>query len=154
MANRAGKLRGERRALVALAVHLAREAGVPWKRLEVIYDRERRQLQRLAEVGLDLMSQKNCLMSQHGDCCQGQTEGRLGAFSSNLVEVDSMGGSPSPAPIVIPAAPTLSDPAVTNAARQEQLNAARARGRGATIITGGQGTTTAPATQSKVLFGS
>jgi hypothetical protein len=157
LSNRVQPLTGERRSLVAIAVHLAHGAGVPWKKLERIYDRERRQLWRLAQEGAALMSQNRPLMSH---LARGHGAGRdrmFDALSSTLAVSDSMGGlfggGSTPAPVAPAAAPTLSDAAVTNAARQEQITAARTRGRAATILTGGMGTTAPAPTQSKVLMG-
>jgi hypothetical protein len=157
LSNRHGKLTGERRSLVAVAVLYARHFDVPWKKLERIYGRTRRQLLRLQNEAEALMSQNRPLMSH---LARGHGAGRdrmFDAFSSTLAVSDSMGGlfgGSTPAPVAPAASPTLSDAAVTNAARQEQITAARTRGRAATILTGGQGTTTAAPTQAKVLMGS
>lgn len=62
------------------------------------------------------------------------------------------GGGPS-APQPAPAPPAQADPAV-EAARQKELEAAmKARGRAATILTGGQGDTSAAPVERKTLLG-
>ncbi len=58
--------------------------------------------------------------------------------------------SPPPPP---PPAPTREDPEVEQARRQAQTDARRQRGRAATVITGGQGTTQQAPVRTKRLLG-
>jgi len=67
-----------------------------------------------------------------------------------------MGGffsAPSPSPPPAPApVPSKDDPAVEEARRKELIAAQKARGRAASILTGGEGDTTdAPVTQKRLL---
>lgn len=151
----AGKARWspERRRQVGIAVALARRGGIEWKVLERIYGHCRRQLLRLADAADALMSQQAALMSHRGDG-PGARDGGTVISDANLTGDRPMGGGSSPPPPQAPpAVPTLSDPAVSNAARAEQLSSARARGRASTILTGGLGLMTPAPVQQKTLLG-
>lgn len=162
MAGKAKPWTSERQLAVGSAVLVARLARMPWKALERQFRHERTQLWRCAQAAKSLM-QQNIGSMQHLPTTAGvgareslgpsadmpswsAVEKRMGGF---------LGGSSPPPPPAAPAAPTFSDPAVTNAAREEQINAARARGRAATLLTGGQGQATGAApTAQKFLLGS
>lgn len=136
---------------IGLAVLLARLGGMRWKELERRFGRSRLQLWRCASLADGLMKQNSRLMKH-------LRSGGVPAFGLSLSVHDDCrgelvmfgGGSPTPPPVQAP--PTLSDPAVAQAARQEQLNSARARGRAATLLTGGMGVTApAPIAQKQLL---
>lgn len=59
----------------------------------------------------------------------------------------------TPAPIPQPVVPTPADPAVQQAAQATATAAATAAGRGSTLLTSGQGDTSAATIQKKVLLG-
>lgn len=152
----AGKARWSpiRRRQVGIAVAIARQCGIEWKVLERIYGHSRRQLLRLADDATALMSQHAALMSHRSDGPGAAASGTVSGIDTTLIGDCSMGGGGSPPPPQAPpAAPTLSDPAVSNAARAEQLTAARARGRASTILTGGLGLMTPAPVQQKTLLG-
>lgn len=58
-----------------------------------------------------------------------------------------------PAPTPAPEPPTKDDPSVEEARRKELQAAAKARGRAATLLTGGDGDTSAAPVQRKRLLG-
>ena len=62
-------------------------------------------------------------------------------------------GSPPPPPPPPPMTPTLASPDVNAAARQQAVDAAQADGRAATILTSGQGDTSAAPVAKKTLLG-
>lgn len=137
-----------------MMVAQARAAGIPWKILERIYDRDRIWLWKLATGH---KKQNGPDKQQAG---AGATTGELpilAYLNRQQPEEDEMGGGgsapPAPAVVAPPPPPTLSDPAVSNASQAEQAAAARAKGRAATVLTGGMGLMAAPQTQQKVLLG-
>lgn len=154
VANRPRPITAQRRRCIGIAVLLARQAGVKWKVLESVYQRERTQLWRLAREATRLMQQNSPLMQHQAP---GPGEAAVETMATSETERDEVpmggGGYSAPAPAAPPPAPTLSDPAVSNAARAEQMAAARARGRAATILTGGLGLMTPAPTQQKTLLG-
>lgn len=142
----------EVRRRVGAAVAAARAAGDGWKALEHRFGRGRVQLWRCVRLLDPLMKQNRPLMKHQGPRQPPEMAPSLAAATTRALEMSIFGGS-TPAPPAPPPVPTLSDPAVTNAARQEQLNAARARGRAATILTGGMGAGSAPPVAAKILLG-
>jgi len=147
--------RAPARLAIGTAVALDRLRRVPWKVLEERFGCSTKQLRRDMRAA---MSQKSRAMSHHGACVSAVAETIFAGTLVDLAIEDPMPdifGSPSPPPpIQAPPPPTLSDPAVANAALQEQQRAARARGRGATILTGGMGVTSNPQTAPGYLLGS
>lgn len=61
--------------------------------------------------------------------------------------------SPRPAPAPPPPAPSKDDPAVEEARRKELIAAQKAKGRAASILTGGEGDTSAAPVEKKRLLG-
>lgn len=58
-----------------------------------------------------------------------------------------------PAIPAMPAAPKMSDPEIENAKRRELARIAQMKGRSSSILTGGQGDTSAAPVQYKTLMG-
>jgi hypothetical protein len=59
-----------------------------------------------------------------------------------------------PAPVApAPAAPDKSDPEVQREEQEARLRAARAKGHSSTVLTGGEGDTSAAPTEQKTLLG-
>lgn len=68
--------------------------------------------------------------------------------------MSSLFSSPkSPPPVVIPPAPTITDPSIQAAAQAQQTASAQAAGRASTVLTSGLGDTSTPAIGKKILLG-
>ncbi len=63
------------------------------------------------------------------------------------------GGSASSAPAPPPPVPTLANPAVLDAERQQAAAQAQAAGRASTLLTGGTGVSSQPTLAKKTLLG-
>lgn len=70
-----------------------------------------------------------------------------------LSNVTSMFSTKMPAVPTLPAAPKMSDPEIENAKRRELLRLSNMKGRSASILTGGQGDTSAAPVAYKTLMG-
>jgi hypothetical protein len=154
--------------LAVLYERTIKRPATKWKKLELKYGRDRTRLWRLAKAAERKMQQQNLKMQHRADGLSADTAQMLAASTTGSENVpmsqsglrtmpmvcrNIFGGGGTPNAAAPVAVPTPSDPAVLNAQAAQQQAAARARGRAATVLTGGMGVQANPQLMGKVLLG-